>query len=96
MPKLIERFTDVPERDRHVYQLGADGYELTAGGSQLRKLRQALSDHRVLESIPPQIWGKEPSEISLADWHKTLTTATAPERKELLKLVAAGKLSIKR
>lgn len=96
LPKLIERYTDVPELSRHVYELTENGYELTEGGRQLRKVRQAIAEHRSVEFAPQEIWGKAPAEIGLPDWSRTMSAASTDERRDLLRLAAAGKIAIRR
>ena len=89
MPVTLDQIHDLPIALRGVYEYDPRGYyRLTAGGMILSQVRNAL-----LEGYGTQV--KAWANVGLQDWTNTVSAATAPERKILLRLKAASAIRVK-
>ncbi len=90
LPVTLDGLHDLPIAARGVYEYDQRGYyRLTAGGVVLSQVRDALREGFVRNI-------RVSANVSLPDWTSTMSAATAPERKELMKLMSANAVRIVR
>lgn len=96
LPLQVPSKFDVPLPFRGLYVRDQDTFRLTPGGRLLRKLRTMIEDYTDLQYAPSYLWGRKPAVIDQGDWAATLSAASMNERRQLLRLLAAERVAVKR
>lgn len=94
LPKHVSNLYELPTAEGRLYKYYEAGfYQLTNGGQSLNFVRKSLQTERQIgEGKARTFYAK----VALADWTATMSAATSPERRELLRLAAAGRIKIEK